>query len=342
VSRLVFDLRSDTVTRPTPAMREAMATAEVGDDVFGEDPTVVRLQERAARILGKAAALFVPSGTMGNQVCLGALTRPGDEVIAEAQAHVLLNEAGSVARLWGCQIAPVAGLRGAPPPAAVEATIREPDEHHPHTAVLSLENTHNYAGGAVLPLETVDALTALARRRGLRVHMDGARLFNAQVASGVPVARIARDADLVSVCLSKGLGAPVGSVVAGSQELISVCHRLRKGLGGGMRQAGVIAAAGLLALEEGPALLAADHRRARALAEALAELPGLHVDPESVETNIVFVETPDDAAGWQQRLEQRGVLAMALAPRRLRFVFHRDVGDDALVAAIGACRALAR
>jgi threonine aldolase len=338
----MFDLRSDTVTRPTPAMREAMATAEVGDDVFGEDPTVNRLQARAAELLGKEQALFVPSGTMGNQVCLGALTRPGDEVIAEARAHVLLNEAGSVARLWGCQIAPVEGRRGAMEPGAVEACIREPDVHHPRTAALSLEDTHNYAGGAVLPQDAIDELTALARRRGLAVHVDGARLFNAQVASGVPVARIVRDADLVSVCLSKGLGAPVGSVVAGSAERIAICRRLRKGLGGGMRQAGVIAAAGLVALEEGPVLLAADHRRARSLALALCELPGLEVDPSNVETNIVFAQTHDEALRWERGLAERGVFALALGTHRLRFVFHRDVGDDALDAAIGACRALAR
>ncbi|MHC5210763.1 MAG: threonine aldolase family protein [Planctomycetota bacterium] len=338
----MFDLRSDTVTRPTPAMREAMATAEVGDDVFGEDPTVNRLQQRAAELLGKPAALFVPSGTMGNQVCLGALTRPGEEIIAEAQAHILLNEAGSAARLWGCQIAPVPGERGTPPTEAVEACIREPDVHHPRSAVISLENTHNYAGGAVIPLDAIDALTALARRRGLAVHVDGARLFNAQVASGVPVARIVRDADLVSVCLSKALGAPVGSVVAGSVEHIASCRRLRKALGGGMRQAGVIAAAGLVALEEGPAQLAADHRRARALAEALCDLPGLQVDPDAVETNIVFVETRDEGGAWERGLEERGVLAMALGPHRLRFVFHRDVGDDALDAAVSACRSLAR
>jgi threonine aldolase len=338
----MIDLRSDTVTRPSPAMREAMATAEVGDDVYGEDPTVHRLQERVAGLLGKEAALLVPSGTMGNQVCLGALVRPGEEVIAEARAHVLLNEAASAARLWGCQIAPVAGRRGAMDPQTVAESIREPDVHHPRTAVLSLEDTHNDAGGAVLPLHAVDALTALARRHGLSVHVDGARLFNAQVASGVPAARIVRDADLVSVCLSKGLGAPVGSVVAGGAVHVATCLRLRKALGGGMRQAGVIAAAGLVALEEGLPLLADDHRRARALAHALSGLPGLEVDPDEVETNIVFVVTRDDAAGWEHRLAERGVGALALGPRRLRFVFHRDAGDDALQAAVAACRELAR
>ncbi|MBM3985442.1 MAG: low specificity L-threonine aldolase, partial [Planctomycetes bacterium] len=224
----MFDLRSDTVTRPTPAMRAAMATAEVGDDVFGEDPTVNRLQARAAELFGREDALFVPSGTMGNQVCLGTLTRPGDEVIADEQAHVLLNEGGAAARWWGVQVTTVRGERGCPRPDDVERAIRSPDIHHPRTAVLSLENTHNYAGGAVLPQQRVDALAALARRHGLRLHLDGARLFNAAVASGLPVARLVRDMDLVSVCLSKGLGAPAGSLVLGSRELIATCRRLRK------------------------------------------------------------------------------------------------------------------
>jgi len=320
-------------------MREAMACAPVGDDVFGEDPTVNLLQARAAGLFRQEAALFVPSGTMGNQVCLGALTRPGDEIIAEAQAHILLNEVASAARLWGCQITTVPGQRGAMPLSAIEAVIREPDVHHPHTAVISLENTHNYAGGAVLPLEHVDAVTALARRAGLAVHLDGARLFNAQVATGVPVLRWVRDVDLVSVCLSKGLGAPAGSLVIGSAERITACRRLRKALGGGMRQVGVLAAAGLIALEEGPELLAADHRRTRALAQALAGLPGVEVDPQ-VDTNILFVTTRGDARQAQARLEERGILTFALGSRRLRFVFHRDAGDDALEAAVAAGRAI--
>jgi threonine aldolase len=338
----MFDLRSDTVTRPTPAMRAAMAAAEVGDDVFGEDPGVNLLQRTAAELLGKEDALFVPSGTMGNQVCLGALTRPGEEIIAEEQAHVLLNEGGADARWWGCQISTVRGDRGCPRLPDVERLIRAPDVHHPVTAVLSLENTHNYAGGAVLPQARVDELTALARRRGLRVHLDGARLFNAAVATGTPVARLARDADMVSVCLSKGLGAPVGSLVLGSRELVDKGRRLRKALGGGMRQAGVLAAAGLIALREGPALMAADHRRARSFAEEVARLPGVLLDPHSIETNIVFVGTTGDARAAEAALRERGVLVFALDPRRVRFVFHRDAGDDALEAAVAACKAVFR
>lgn len=338
-SRVLADLRSDTVTRPTPAMREAMAAAEVGDDVFGDDPTVLRLERRAAEVFGKEAALFVPSGTMANQCCLGALTRPGDEVIAEASAHVLLNEVGSAARFWGVQIVPLPGVRGLPRAEDVEASVRFPDIHHPRTALLSLEDTHNFAGGAVLPLAGIDELTALARRHGLATHLDGARVFNASVASGVPVARIARDFDLVSCCLSKGLGAPVGSLVLGSVELVTACRRLRKGLGGGLRQAGVIAAAGLLALEDGPKQLAEDHRRARALAEELARLPGCTIEPTSVETNLVFVDTRGDAGAVVDALAARGVLAVQLGPRRLRLAFHRDAGDDALAAAVEASRA---
>jgi threonine aldolase len=336
----MFDLRSDTVTQPTAAMREAMASAEVGDDVLGEDPTVNALEARAAEMFGKAAAAFVPSGTMGNQVCLGTLTSPGEEIIAEAQSHVLINEAAGAARLWGCQIAAVPGERGAMPVELVEAAVREPDIHHPVTTVLSIENTHNYAGGAVIPLEHIDALADAARRHGLAMHMDGARVFNAQVASGVPVARITRDIDLVSVCLSKGLGAPVGSLVLGDDERVANCRRLRKALGGGMRQAGVLAAAGLIALEEGPALMAEDHRRARALAEALAGMPGVELDLDAVQSNLVMTTTRGDAYEAEAALARNGILTYALGPRRVRFVFHRDLDDDALDAAVTACRAV--
>ena len=335
----MFDLRSDTVTRPTPAMRAAMAAAEVGDDVFGEDPTLNELERRAAALFDKPAALFVPSGTMGNQICIGALTRPGSELIAEAASHVLLNEVGSVARLWGVQVRPVVGTRGRMDVKTVERLVRPDDVHYPPTAAISIENTHNYAGGVVQPLEQVDALADVARRHGLALHMDGARLFNAQVASGVPVARWVRDIDLVSVCLSKGLGAPVGSLVVGDEARIRTCRKLRKALGGGMRQAGVLAAAALIALDSGPDAMAHDHRRAAALARALDELPGVTVDLPSVMTNIVFASVPGRAQELQRALAEHGVLAIALDPDRVRFVFHRDVGDDALTAAIVACRA---
>jgi len=278
----MFDLRSDTVTRPTPAMREAMARAEVGDDVFGDDPTVQRLEQRGAELFGKEAGLFVPSGTMANQVCIGALAQPGDEMIVETTAHVVLNEVASAARLWGVQVVTLPGAHGLPMIEQVAAVIREPDIHHPISALLSLENTHNFAGGVVLEQARVDALLALAHASGLRTHLDGARVFNAAVASGLTLARLAQGFDLVSCCLSKGLGAPVGSLVLGSRELVATCRRLRKALGGGMRQVGILAAAGIMALEEGPALLAHDHRRAKALARELAQLPGCAIDPATV------------------------------------------------------------
>ena len=339
--RPVFDLRSDTVTVPTAAMRAAMAAAEVGDDVMREDPTVEALQRRAAELFGKPDALFVASGTMGNQVCLGALTRPGDEVLAEEQAHILWHEVGSAARLWGLQIRLLPGRRGLMDPDDVAAAVRDRgDVHNPFTTMLSLENTHNFAGGVVLPLDYIDRMVAVAREHGLRLHMDGARIFNAQVASGQPVARIVRDMDLVSVCLSKGLGAPVGSLVVGSTELIAECRRLRKALGGGMRQVGVLAAAAAIALEEGPGLMLHDHRRARALAEELAALPGCGIDLDTVQTNIVICDVPGDAFGYEPRFAALGVKLFAIDKRRLRFVFHRDVGDDALDAAVSAARKL--
>ena len=338
---VTFDLRSDTLTQPTPAMREAMATAEVGDDVYGEDPTVNALEAEAAVLCGKQAALFVPSGTMGNQICLGVLTRPGDEVIADAEAHILINEVGAISRLWGCQVRAVPSARGVLDLDAVDALVRsEGDVHYPRTSVLSIENTHNYAGGTVWPLAALDRATERARAHGLAVHMDGARLLNASVASGVSPARLLSQVDMASICLSKGLGAPVGSIVVGSASRLAEARRVRKLLGGGMRQAGVIAAAARIALREGPESLADDHARARALAEGLAALPGAVVDPSAVHTNILIATTHADAFALERAFAERGVLALALDERRLRFTFHRDVGDDALQAALDAAHAL--
>lgn len=335
----MFDLRSDTVTRPGDAMRAAMAAAEVGDDVLEEDPTVQELEAEAARLLGHEAALFVPSGTMGNQLCLGLLTRPGDEVIAEAESHILYNEVGSASRLWGLQVRSVCGRRGVMSPDDVAAQVRHDDIHYPRTSLLSIENTHNYSGGCVVPPDAFDALVETARAHELAVHMDGARLFNAAVALDLPASRWASRVDMVSVCLSKGLGAPVGSVVAASAARIAAARKLRKALGGGMRQVGILAAAGLLALREGPALLAHDHRRARALAERVAALPGAEVDLDAVQTNLLFVRTTD-AEAVEAALRERGVLALAVDDVRVRFVFHRDVGDDAVDAAAEACAAV--
>lgn len=336
----MHDLRSDTVTRPTDAMRAAMAAAEVGDDVFGDDPTTNDFERFAADLLGKPAALFVPSGTMGNQLCLGVLTRPGDEIIGESACHILQHEVGSAARLWGATIRTVQGTRGLMDPADVEAIWRDDDIHHPRTAVLSLENTHNFAGGVVLPQSYIDDFAAMAHERGASVHLDGARLMNAVVASGTPAARMLRDVDMVSVCLSKGLGAPVGSVVAGSVEHIGAARKLRKALGGGMRQVGVLTAAARIALEEGPAALEDDHRRARELAVGLDALDGIEVDVDTVQTNIVFATMPDGGAtAFADRLAADGVASIAIDDRTVRFVFHRDAGDDALAAALASARA---
>jgi len=266
----MIDLRSDTVTKPSPAMREAMAQAEVGDDVFGEDPTVNRLQEVAARLLGKEAALFVPSGTMGNQLCVRLHTRPGDEIIVEAGAHVVRYESGAAAGLSGVQTHWLPGTRGILEADQIEAAIRPPDYHNPPTTLICLENTHNRGGGTIYPLETTKAIRKVAEARGIAMHLDGARLFNAVVVTGVPAAEYARHFETVTFCLSKGLGAPVGSLICADRERVVKLRRLRKMFGGGMRQAGILAAAGLYALEHNIARLAEDHAHAKRLAEALA------------------------------------------------------------------------
>jgi threonine aldolase len=341
----IIDLRSDTVTRPTPAMREAMARAEVGDDVYGEDPTVNRLQARVAELLGKEAGLFVPSGTMANQVSLGVLTRPGDEIICDAGAHCISFEAGALAALWGVQARTIAAQRGLLQPREVEAAIRPGDYHYARTRVVEIENTHNRGGGAVYPLEQVRALGALARARGLELHLDGARLWNACAASGVAPADYAAPATTVSVCLSKGLGAPAGSVVCGSRDLVVEARRLRKRLGGGMRQAGILAAAGLHALDHHLARLSEDHANARRLAEGLAALPGASL-PFPVETNLVFVAFEGRrSADLSRRLAEVGVLANPEGSREdmLRFVTHLDVSRaDVEEALARAGRAIGR
>ncbi len=331
-----IDLRSDTVTRPTPAMREAMARAEVGDDVYGEDPTVNLLQEEVAGLLGKEAGLFVPSGTMANQVALGTLTRPGDEIVCDAGAHCISFESGALAALWGVQARTVAADRGLLDPVAVEAAIRPVHDVYPRTRVVELENTHNRGGGAVYPLDRVRALGALARRRGLHLFLDGARLWNACAASGVAAADYAAEATLVSVCLSKGLGAPAGSLVCGPKDLIADARRLRKRLGGGMRQSGVLAAAGLHALRNHRARLPEDHANARRLADGLLVFPGASL-LFPVETNLVFVAFAGrSAADVSAALAREGVLANPEGSRAdvVRFVTHLDVSqadvEDAL------------
>jgi threonine aldolase len=323
-----IDLRSDTVTKPTPGMREAIYRAEVGDDVYGEDPTVNRLEEQAAALLGKEAALFTPTGTQGNQIAIMTHTRRGDEVIVEAESHVFFYEVGGIAALSGCQVRTVPGHHGAMDPVAVKAAIRSENLHFPRTALVCVEQTHNRAGGQVVPQANIEAVAAVAHAAGIPVHMDGARLFNAAVAMGRPVHELAAPVDSVMVCLSKGLGAPVGSILAGSKAFIDEARRNRKLLGGGMRQAGLLAAAGLYALEHHVERLAEDHANARALAEGLAALPGIQVDLATVQTNMIYFDLTDDrwdAAAFVGALGRAGVLANATGPRTVRFVTHLDV-----------------
>ncbi len=341
----VSDFRSDTVTRPTAAMRRAMAEAEVGDDVLDGDPTVRRLEQAAARWLGKEAALFVPSGTMANQVAIGCWTRPGDELVAERGAHLLCYEAGATGYLHGVQAVTLEGERGALDPLAVRRAIRPDFVHSPRTALVCVEQTHMGSGGRVVPLENLVAVRAAAREREIPVHLDGARLANAAVASGVDAARFAAQADSVSLCFSKGLGAPVGSVVAGDGEFRERAVLVRKRLGGWMRQAGIVAAGALHALERHVERLAEDHALAKELAERLHAIEGLHAPPAEVETNLVLVRV--ERAGWDgprlvAALAEQGVRVSALAPDTLRFVTHLDVGPaDAERAADALARILA-
>lgn len=341
VAPTIADFRSDTLTQPSAAMRAAMASAVVGDDVFGEDPTVNQLESEGAAALGQEAALFVPSGTMANQVAIHVHCRPGDELICEERSHVYMFEGGSAARLSGTQVRPLRADDGFPAPEAVRTAVRANDVHQARSRLLVLENTHNLAGGRVLAHERFESLVATARACGLCVHVDGARLANAAVALRVPMARLARGVDSVTLCLSKGLGAPVGSLVAGSRAFVGEARRVRKAFGGGMRQAGVLAAAGLLALRDGPALLATDHARAAALAEALAALPGLR--PIRPETNIVMVDVDGARArALIDALARASVRALAIGEGRVRFVTHRDLDDTAVPRCIAAASSFAR
>lgn len=336
------DLRSDTVTRPTDGMRRAMATAGVGDDVLDGDPTVGRLEREVADLLGKEAALFFPSGTMANQAALRLHAPPGTEVVCEAEAHVFHYEMAGAARLSGVQLHRVPSDRGRVEAGDYEAAIRPGDRYHPRTSLLWLENTHNLHGGTVLPLERARAVREVADRHGLAVHLDGARLWNASVAAGEEPADLAAPADTVMVTLSKGLGCPVGSVVACRRADVDELWRIRKGLGGGMRQAGILAGAGLYALEFHLDELEADHRRARRLADGVADVPGLAADPP--ETNIVMIRDERGEASARElseRLEKMDVLAEPTGPRRLRAVTHRDLDDGDVDRALRALRAAA-
>ncbi len=327
-----IDLRSDTVTQPTPTMRRAMAEAAVGDDVYGEDPTVNALERRAAELLGREAALFVPSGTMGNQIAVHLHTRPGSEVVGEAGCHIFNYEMGAMAALSGALPRPVAAAGGVLEPAEVARAIRPRTGYTTPTSLVALENTHNLAGGRVTPPGRMAELVAVAKSHGLPVHLDGARIFNAAAAAGVPPARLAAGCDSIMFCLSKGLAAPVGSLLVGDAGLILEARRVRKMLGGGMRQVGILAAAGLVALDEMAPRIADDHVTARRLAEQLAEVPGIVLDPAAVQTNIVCLgldpALPLSAAELARRLTERGVLVHALGPDSIRMVTHYHITLD--------------
>lgn len=331
----IADLRSDTVTRPTAAMREAIAAAEVGDDVYGEDPSVNRLQEVAAERCGMEAALFVPSGSMANQVAIRSHTEPGDAAITAHGSHSYLYESGAAAALSGVQFTLI-GQDGLFDADEVRDAVHPPNDHYPRTRLLCVENTHNRSGGRLFPFDDFGQVVAAARDAGLRVHLDGARIFNAEVASGVPVARFAAEVDSLSFCLSKGLGAPVGSLVVGSAEFIHRAHRFRKMLGGGMRQAGILAAAGIYALEHHVKRLEQDHSNATRLARGLSEIPGAELVREP-ETNMVLFRVPE-VPSFLVQARDRGVLLGAVTPAEIRAVTHLDVDAAAIDAALAGIR----
>ena len=339
----VVDLRSDTVTRPTPAMRRAMAEAEVGDDVYLEDPTVNALEARAAAVFGKEAALFVPTGCMGNLIAIKVWTHHGDEVICEERSHVNLYELASMSAIAGCMPRVARGGDGILTWAEIEAVIRPKIYYDSQTALVCLENTHNMAGGTLYTAAQISDICNHAHAVGLKVHLDGARVFNAAVALGVSVSQIARDVDSVMCCLSKGLGAPVGSLVVGSHAFIEKSRIYRKMLGGGMRQVGVLAAAGRIALEESPKRLAIDHQNAQRLAQAIWQIPSLQIDPKTVKTNIVIFDcklTGMDAVQLCDALKPHGIWALDTAPYSVRFVTHCDVDAQGCERALEVLRAV--
>jgi threonine aldolase len=343
--RDVIDLRSDTVTRPTPGMRAAMQAAEVGDDVFYEDPTVNRLQERVASLLGKEAALLVPTGTMSNQICLRVHCQPGDEILCEAGCHIYNNEAGGAAALSGITCRTIPADSGILDVSQLTDKVQPDDEHKVRTRLVCLENTHNRAGGRIYPIEKIEAIGSWARQQGLGRHLDGARLWNAVVATGIPAAQWAKHFDTVSVCFSKGLGAPVGSMLAGPRDLVARGRKVRKLFGGGMRQAGVLAAAVLYALDHHMERLAEDHRNARTIAQAIADTTGLRLNPPEVETNIIWFEVDPDFATPQQvaaALREKGVLIGAYGTRSLRACTHLDVSAAQAERAAETIRQVAR
>jgi len=331
------DLRSDTVTRPTPAMREIIASAEVGDDIYSEDPSVNALQNEMAVLFGKEAGLFVPTGSMGNQLALRAHTEPGDEVIVEKECHIFNYETAGPSLWSAVQLHTIPGVHGVPEVAAVEDAIRPPEYYYPRTSLVCLENTHNRAGGTVFPLQRMHEIRDLAHSRGLKLHLDGARIWNAHIATGIPLREYGEAVDSINVCFSKGLGAPIGSMLLGTKEMIEKAHRFRKVFGGAMRQVGILAAAASYAVKNHLPLLAEDHRRTKEFAAALAGRKTFSIDLEHVETNMVVMDfsasdiTPAEA---QRRLADEGVLIGMGRGKSLRAVFHLDLGDEHLQRAV--------
>lgn len=331
-----LDFRSDTVTRPTENMRKAMAHAEVGDDVLGDDPTVQKLEAMAAQIVGKEAALYVPSGTMGNAISVKVWTQELDEVIVEERSHIYNMESTHMTFIARVTPRPLPSNRGAMDPEKVEQSIRKPSVHIPRTSLVCVENTHNNWSGAVVPMENLKAIREVADRHQIKIHFDGARVFNASHASGISVKEYAEIGDSLMFCLSKGLSAPVGSMLTGSKDFISYARRVRKALGGGMRQVGVLAAAGIVALTEMVDRLPEDHARAKRLGSAIAEMPGIVLDPAHVETNIIIFDLQHPKITIPQFLEElrkRGILALATRGG-IRFVTHKDIGDKDIERAI--------
>lgn len=342
-----IDMRSDTVTRPTEAMRHVIAKAEVGDDVLGDDPTVIALQERVASMMGKEAAVFVPSGTMANQTAIRAHCESGDEVICHENGHIIHYETGSPAALSGVMVKGLTGRHGLFTAHDVEAAFRPRSHHFSWSKLVIVENTNNRGGGTIWPLAQAESVASKAHELGMRAHLDGARIWNASVATGIPVGTWARTFDTVSCCFSKGLGAPVGSAVAGSRELITRVHRFRKMFGGTMRQSGILAAAALYALDHHVARLAEDHAAAKKLAAALANTPGISVDMEAVQTNMVFFDVDPalgSAAQFCERLKGAGLWVLPTAPHRIRAVLHLDVSRadvDRAISIIAGCAKVA-
>jgi threonine aldolase len=331
----LIDLRSDTVTKPTAPMREAMARAEVGDDVFGDDPTVRELEAETAALLGKEAALYVPSGTMANQLALRGHTEPGDEILVDANAHIYYYESGAPAMLSGVMCRCLNGQRGIFGSAEIEAALRPPDQHFARTRLVCVENTHNRGGGRIWSLDQIQVVAATARKHGLQVHLDGARLWNAAVAAGIPERDYAAHFDTISVCFSKGLGAPVGSALVGTRSFIDRIRRFRKMFGGGMRQAGIIAAGALFALRHHRSRLAEDHANAKALATGLAGIEGLETPPAEAETNMVRVRLRSgNAPQLVERLKAQGVLVLPLGPDTIRAVTNLMVSAEDIARAV--------